>query len=104
MYAVVKTGGKQYKVGAGDIITVEQLEGEVGSEVELSDVLMTSDGDTPEFGAPLLEGRSVKAKILAQGKGEKIIILKHRRRQRSRQKTGHRQNLTKIEILSINQG
>ncbi len=101
MYAVLKTGGKQYKVEKGDLIDVEKLDGDVGSTVELAEVLMTGGEGDPEVGTPLLEGKKVEAKIVSQGKGEKIIILKHRRRKDSRVKTGHRQSLTTLEITSV---
>lgn len=101
MYAVVKTGGKQYRVKEGDLITVEKVEGEVGSDVDLGPALMTFDGKTVKVGETLEKGPVVKAKIVAQGKGPKIVILKHLKRKDSRKKTGHRQNLTKVEITSI---
>lgn len=101
MFAIVKTGGKQYRVEKGDVITVEKLEGDVGAEVDLGPALMTVDGKKVSVGEPTLEKTSVKGKIVEQGKGVKIVILKHRRRKDSRVKTGHRQKLTKIEITSI---
>jgi len=102
MFAVVKTGGKQYRVSEGDVITVEKIEGEAGSTVELSEVLMAGSGEKVEVGRPMLEGKSVTAKIVEQGKGPKLVILKHRRRKDSRTKTGHRQKLTQLEIVAIN--
>lgn len=102
MFAVVKTGGKQYKVSEGDILVVEKIDAEVGAEIDLGPVLMAGDGENVEVGAPALEGKSVRAKILAQGKAPKVIIMKHRRRKNSRKKTGHRQPLTKVQVLSIN--
>ena len=101
MFAVVKTGGKQYRVQKGDVITVEKIEGEVGSNVELGSAIMTSDGKAVKVGEGLGDSPTIKAKIVAQGKGPKIVILKHLRRKDSRTKTGHRQNLTKVEITSI---
>ena len=101
MFAVVKTGGKQYRVAEGDKITVEKIEGEIGAEVALSDIVMTSDGDSIEVDANALSGKAVTAKIIAQGKGKKILIWKHRRRKDSRQKMGHRQKLTQLEIVKI---
>ncbi len=102
MFAVVKTGGKQYKVSEGDIITVEKLDAEVGAEVDLGPVLMAGDGDKVEVGAPALDGKSVRATVLAQGKAPKIVIMYHRRRKNSRKKIGHRQPLTKLKITAIN--
>lgn len=102
MYAVVKTGGKQYRVEKGDVITVEKLEGEVGAEVDLGPALMTGEGEKVNVGAPTVEGSAIKGKIVAHGKGDKILIWKHRRRKDSRQKMGHRQQLTQVEITSIN--
>ncbi len=103
MFAVVKTGGKQYKVSQGDIIDIEKIDGEVGASVELGPVLLTSDGKgAAEIGKPELEGKSVSARIIAQGKGEKVVILKHLKRKDSRKKQGHRQRLTTVEIVSIN--
>ncbi len=101
MYAVVQTGGKQYKVLKGDVIDVEKIEGEVGSKVELEKVLMTGDEKSTKIGTPLLEDTKVTAKIVKQGKGPKIIIMKHRPRKKSRTKRGHRQFLTTIEITAI---
>ncbi len=101
MYSVVKTGGKQYKVSQGDVINIEKIDGEAGSTVEFDEVLMTGGDGTTEIGAPLLEGKKVTAKILKQIKGPKILILKHLRRKNSRKKQGHRQNLTTVEIVSI---
>ncbi len=101
MFAVVKTGGKQYKVQEGDVIAVEKIEGEPGSEIDLGPALMAGDGDNIEVGTPVLEGRNVTARILSQGKGPKITILKHLRRKDSRKKTGHRQKLTELRIVSL---
>jgi large subunit ribosomal protein L21 len=101
MFAVVKTGGKQYRVAQGDKITVEKIEGEIGTEVELSDIVMTSDGVSIVVDADTLSRKAVKARIIAQGKGKKILIWKHRRRKDSRQKMGHRQKLTQLEIVTI---
>ncbi|VAX23367.1 LSU ribosomal protein L21p [hydrothermal vent metagenome] len=101
MYAVVKTGGKQYKVAKGDLVTVEKIEGEVGATVELGEVLMAGEGEKLEIGAPTLEGRAVTAKIVEQGRGPKILLIKHLRRKNSRVKKGHRQSLTTLEIVSI---
>ncbi len=102
MFAVVNTGGKQYKVSKGDILEIEKIEGEEGSQIELAPVLMTGGGGSTEIGTPALEGKKVTAKIVAQVKAPKVVILKHRpRQQASRRKQGHRQRLTRVEIVSI---
>jgi large subunit ribosomal protein L21 len=101
MYAVIKTGGKQYKVAAGDKLKVETLPAEVGAEVTLGEVLMVADGDQVKMGQPLLSGAAVKAKVLSHGRGEKIKIYKMRRRKHYRKTQGHRQNYTEIEISGI---
>lgn len=101
MYAVVKTGGKQYRVSAGTKIKIEQLTADVGSEVTLDQVLMiAADGDV-KLGSPLLAGATVKAKVLSQGRGDKVRIFKMRRRKHYRKTQGHRQNFTEIEITGI---
>lgn len=101
MYAVVTTGGKQYRVSAGEKIKVEQLTADVGSEVVLDKVLLIADGENLTMGAPLVQGASVKAKVLAHGRGDKVRIYKMRRRKHYRKSQGHRQNFTEIEILGI---
>lgn len=101
MYAVIRTGGKQYKVAKNDVIVVEKLEAEAGKTVELGDVLMVTDGDKATLGSPTIKGAKVTATVLAQGKGEKIIVFKKRRRQNSRRKNGHRQDLTVVKIEQI---
>jgi large subunit ribosomal protein L21 len=100
MYAVIRTGGKQYRVAKDDLITVERLPGDEGSEVTLDQVLMLG-GDTPRVGAPTVDGASVRATIVAQGRGDKVIIFKKRRRQRSRKKNGHRQLNSVLKITAI---
>ena len=100
-YAVIKTGGKQFRVAAGDVIHVEKLTGESGDKVKLDQVLMVG-GDKPKVGAPLIEGASVDAEIVEQTRAPKIIVFKKRRRQNYRRKKGHRQNLTTLKINSIN--
>jgi large subunit ribosomal protein L21 len=101
MYAVVKTGGKQYRVSAGTKIKVEQLPAEVGSEVTLDQVLMIANDGEVKLGSPLLSGAAVKAKVLAQGRGDKVNIFKMRRRKHYRKSQGHRQNFTELEITGI---
>jgi len=100
-YAVVKTGGKQFRVTAGDVINVEKLAGEAGDKVTLDKVLMVG-GDKPKVGAPLLEGATVEAEIVEQTRAPKIIVFKKRRRQNYRRKKGHRQEMTTLKISSIN--
>ncbi|MCU0840344.1 MAG: 50S ribosomal protein L21 [Thiobacillaceae bacterium] len=101
MYAVIKTGGKQYKVAAGGKLKVESLPVEVGGEVEIKDVLMVADGEDVRIGSPTVSGASVKATVLAHGRGEKVMIFKMRRRKHYRKSQGHRQNFTEIRIDGI---
>lgn len=101
MYAVVKTGGKQYRVSAGEKLKIEQIAAEVGQEIVLGEVLLVADGEALTMGAPLVAGASVKAKVLAHGRGDKVHIYKMRRRKHYRKSQGHRQNYTEIEILGI---
>lgn len=100
MFAVIRTGGKQYRVAADATLEVEKLAGEPGDIVTLSDVLMLG-GDQPKLGAPLVEGASVAAEIVEQKRGPKLIVFKKRRRHNSRRKNGHRQDLTVIRITEI---
>lgn len=101
MYAVIVTGGKQYRVTKGETINVEKLDAEEGSEVELNAVLMVSDGKNIDFGNPLLEKSVVTVTIKSHGRGKKINIVKFRRRKHSRRQAGHRQSYTEIEITGI---
>jgi large subunit ribosomal protein L21 len=101
MYAVVVTGGKQYKVSEGDVIFVEKLEAEVDSSVELSNVLAISKEDGLVVGKPIVEGAKVIAKVTAQGKAKKIIVFKFKRKKDYRRKQGHRQPYTKLVIEKI---
>ena len=101
MYAIVKTGGKQYKVREGDILRVEKLAGDVGSEISFDDVLMYSDGENVTVGQPKVANVSVSGHIVAQGKSKKIIVFKYKRRKRYRRKQGHRQHFTAIQIDTI---
>jgi large subunit ribosomal protein L21 len=101
MYAVIKTGGKQYKVTTGGKLKVETLPVEVGGEVNITDVLMVADGEDIKVGAPMVAGASVKATVLAHGRGEKVMIFKMRRRKHYRKTQGHRQNYTEIRIDGI---
>ena len=102
MYAVVNTGGKQYKVRQGEVLRVEKLSGEVGSPVTFDRVLMFSDGENVSIGQPVLDGVSVEGHIVEQGKAKKIIVFKYKRRKRFRRKKGHRQEFTAVQIDSIN--
>ncbi len=101
MYAVIKTGGKQYKVSEGDILRVEKLDAEEGSTVELDNVLMLGNGDDIQVGAPLIEGAHVSATVKSQGRGKKITIIKFKRRKHYRRQAGHRQSFTELEITGI---
>ena len=101
MYAVVKTGGKQYRVSAGEKLKVEQIPADIGTEIDLDQVLMVADGDAVKMGTPLVSGALVKARVLAHGRGEKVRIFKLSRRKHYRKSQGHRQNYTEIEILGI---
>jgi large subunit ribosomal protein L21 len=101
MHAVIRTGGKQYRVAPAEIIWVEKLEGEAGASIALNEVLMVSDGGEVALGAPLVEGASVSAEIVQQTRGDKVIIFKKRRRQNSRRKNGHRQSFTVLKITEI---
>jgi len=101
MYAVVKAGGKQYRVAAGEKLRIEQIAADVGAEVVLDQVLLLADGDKVAVGTPLVAGASVKATVLAHGRADKVRIFKMRRRKHYRKSQGHRQNYTEIEILGI---
>jgi len=101
MFAVIQTGGKQYKVAQNDVITVERLSGDAGTTIELGDVLAVSDGATLQVGSPLVPGAKVTAEVVEQTRGPKIIVFKKRRRQNSRRKNGHRQDLTVLKITSV---
>ena len=100
MYAIIQTGGKQYKAAVGDIISVEKLEAEVGSEVKF-DVLMTAEGEDVKVGTPFVEGVKAIAKVVEHGKGKKVIVFKYKPKKNIRKKNGHRQPYTKVEITAI---
>ncbi|HVO88366.1 MAG TPA: 50S ribosomal protein L21 [Casimicrobiaceae bacterium] len=102
MYAVVKTGGKQYRVAPGEKLKVEQIPADVGAEVVLDQVLMVGEGDSVRLGQPVVSGATVKATVLAQGRGDKVTIFKMRRRKQYRRHQGHRQSYTELRIESIN--
>jgi large subunit ribosomal protein L21 len=101
MYAVVATGGKQYKVTEGLTLRVEKLEGDAGATVNLDKVLMIADGSDVKIGTPYLNGSNVTATIVAQGRAKKVEIMKFKRRKHSQKRTGHRQYYTEIEITGI---
>jgi large subunit ribosomal protein L21 len=101
MYAVIKTGGKQYRVSAGEKLKIEQIAADVGQEIVLDQVLLVADGEALKMGAPLVAGAQVKARVLKHGRGDKVHIFKLNRRKHYRKSQGHRQNYTEIEILGI---
>ena len=101
MYAVIKTGGKQYRVAAGEKIKVEQIPAEVGAEITLDQILMVGEGESVKVGTPLVSGATVTAKVVAQGRHKKITIFKMRRRKHYQKDQGHRQNFTELEISGI---
>jgi len=101
MYAIVDSGGKQYKVKEGDILKVEKLAGKVGDNVSFDKILMFSDDENVNIGTPLLEDVTVNGHIVEQGKAKKIIVFKYKRRKRYRRKQGHRQQFTAVKIDSI---
>ena len=101
MFAVIKTGGKQYRVAANDVIKIDRLAGEAGQVVEFGEVLAFGEGDSATFGAPFVEGAVVKAEVVEQGRGRTVIAFKKRRRQNSRRKRGNRQHETTVRITEI---
>jgi len=104
MYAVIKTGGKQYRVSEGDILKIEKLDAEDGASVEFDQVLMVSNGDDVRIGAPMLEGGKVSATVMRTAKARKVMIIKFKRRQNYRRTQGHRQLFTEVKITGINAG
>ena len=101
MYAVIHTGGKQYKVAPGDVLKVEKLEAKKGDTIEIKEVFMISDGDKVSVGKPTLASAMVTAEVMGDVKGEKILIFKHRRRKGYRRTNGHRQNYTTLKVKDI---
>jgi large subunit ribosomal protein L21 len=101
MYAVIKTGGKQYKVAPGERLKIESLKAEAGDKVSFDEVLLIADGDSLTVGAPLVKGGKVNAEVVANGRGDKIRIIKHRRRKHYHKEQGHRQNFTEVKITDI---
>lgn len=101
MFAVIKTGGKQYRVAAGDKLRVEKLPADVGSEVILDQVLMVGEGAAVKIGAPLVAGAAVKATVVGHGRGDKVTIFKLRRRKHYKKSQGHRQHYTELQVTGI---
>jgi large subunit ribosomal protein L21 len=101
MYAVIKTGGKQYRVAPGEKLKIEQIPADIGSEIVLDQVLMVADGEAVTVGTPLVSGATVKATVVTHGRGEKVQIFKMRRRKHYQKHQGHRQNYTEIRIDGI---
>ncbi len=101
MYAVIKTGGKQYKVAAGEKIKVEQIPADVGSEITLDQVFMVGEGESVKIGTPVVAGAVVKATVVSHGRHDKIKIFKMRRRKHYQKRQGHRQNFTELQISAV---
>ena len=101
MYAVIKTGGKQYRVVDGEKLKIEQIPAEVGAEITIDQVLMVGEGESVKIGSPLVTGASVKATVLSQGRHDKVMIFKMRRRKHYQKHQGHRQNYTEIRVDGI---
>ena len=101
MYAVIKTGGKQYRVAKDDVVTIERVAGEAGATVEFTEVLMVGSGESVKVGTPTVAGAKVTAELVGQVRGEKLIAFKKRRRKNSRRKKGHRQDLSTVRITTI---
>ena len=101
MYAVIKTGGKQYRVAANDTVVIEKVAGEAGATVEFNEVLMLGGDGHAKIGAPLVAGAKVTAEVVSQGRADKVIAFKKRRRKNSRRKRGHRQEQTTVRIREI---
>ena len=104
MNAVIKTGGKQYRVSPGDKLNIETLAGDVGAEIQFDQVLMITDGDEIAVGAPFVEGAKVTATVVEHGRGVKLRIVKFRRRKHYQRTMGHRQNYTRVEITGVQKG
>lgn len=104
MYAVIKTGGKQYKVSEGDTLKVELIDADEGANVVLDQVLLVADGDNIKVGTPLLEGGKVTATVKSHGRAKKVHIIKFRRRKHHRKQMGHRQHFTELQITGITAG
>jgi large subunit ribosomal protein L21 len=101
MYAVIKTGGKQYRVAADEVLTIEKVAGDAGAKVEFTEVLMVAGSGDPKVGKPMISGAKVVAEVVEQGRARKVIAFKKRRRKNSRRKRGHRQHQTTVRIKEI---
>ncbi len=101
MYAVIQSGGKQYKVAEGDVVRVEKLEAEAGESIHIPEVVAIGEGSVLTFGSPLVQGASVHADVVAHERTDKVLVFKKRRRQNSRRKKGHRQHVTVLKITGI---
>ena len=102
MYAVIKTGGKQYRVQQGDVIFVEKIDSQANDAVTFEEVLLVNDGEQTKVGAPIVAGAKVEGKVLAQVKAKKVVVYKYKAKKNERKKQGHRQPYTKVEIVAIN--
>ena len=100
-YAVIRTGGKQYRVAPGDVVRVERVVGDVGAPIEFTEVLLTADDGAVRIGTPLVDGVRVRAEIVAQGRARKILVYKKKRRKNYRRRKGHRQSITTLRVLEI---
>lgn len=100
-YAIIRTGGKQYRATPGEILRVEVLDGEVGATVEFGEVLLSSNGETLQLGTPLVAGAKVTATIIEQGRAKKVLIFKKKRRKNYRRRRGHRQSVTTVRVTAI---
>ncbi|WP_395517382.1 50S ribosomal protein L21 [Pseudorhizobium flavum] len=101
MFAVIKTGGKQYRVAANDVVTIEKLDAETGSTIEFNEILVVGEGADAKFGAPFVKGATVKAEVVEHNRGKKVLSFKKRRRQNSKRIRGHRQHHTVVRITDI---
>ena len=101
MYAVITSGGKQYRVEQGDVLRIEKIDGEIGAPVSFDKILMFSDGENVRVGTPVLDDVSVQGRIIEQGRAKKIIVFKYKKRKRYRRKQGHRQSYTAIKIDAL---
>ena len=101
MFAVIKTGGKQYRVAANDVVTIEKLDAETGSTIEFNEILVVGEGADAQFGAPFVKGATVKAEVVEHNRGKKVLSFKKRRRQNSKRIRGHRQHHTVVRITDI---
>jgi large subunit ribosomal protein L21 len=104
MFAVIKTGGKQYKISENQILKVEKIEGDLGAQIVLNEVMLIGDSNKTIIGSPLVKGASVTAEIISQSRDQKIIVFKKKRRNGYRRKQGHRQDITHLKITSIKNG